>query len=225
MPLPFEQQPKESPKAFAAFSVYLNLGPERSLEAVRVKCGKSSRLIQRWSSRWKWTERVRAYADRLGVVEREVTEALARGKGAEWLKRQQTLRESEWELHEKCIAAAKRGLAAFMEREKVYANLADIARMLEVASKLGRLASGMATDKTEVTGEDGGPIRLELNAALNKIYGPVVEVESTALAGPEPLRLGEAEGNGLPGQRAKGIPVTGCVPSECGAPQEQQVTP
>ena len=74
-------------------------------------------------------------------------------------------------MHEKCLAAAERALASFMEREKVYANLSDIARILEVASKLGRLAAGMATDKTEITGEDGGPIRIELVAALNKIYG------------------------------------------------------
>jgi len=32
--LPFEQQDRESNKAFAAFSLYLSLGPERSLEAV-----------------------------------------------------------------------------------------------------------------------------------------------------------------------------------------------
>ena len=76
-------------------------------------------------------------------------------------------------------------LAAFMEREKIYVNLADIARMVEVASKMGRLASGMATDKTEVTGEEGGPIRVEVEAALDKIYGKpipgeVVDVEADA---------------------------------------------
>ena len=30
MPLPFEKQPRESDKAFAAFSLYLSLGAERS---------------------------------------------------------------------------------------------------------------------------------------------------------------------------------------------------
>ena len=79
-----------------------------------------------------------------------------------------------------------------MDREKVYANLADISRMLEVASKLGRLATGMATDKTEVTGEDGGPIRIELEAALRKVYGGVVDVEATAA--PQPDALPEGEG-------------------------------
>jgi hypothetical protein len=95
-------------------------------------------------------------------------------------------------MHEQCIAAARRGLAAYMEREKVYANLSDIARIVEVASKMGRLASGMATDKTEVTGDDGGAIKVEFALALKKVYGvaappaneseaghTVVDVEST----------------------------------------------
>jgi hypothetical protein len=173
----FEQQPKESAKAFAAFSQYLSMGPERSLAAVGQKLGKSKALVERWSAKFDWPGRVQAQAAYLATVEREATEALARGKSAEWLKRQQEVGEREWEMHEKCIAAAKRGLAAFMDREKVYANLGDISRMLEVASKLGRLATGLATDKTEVTGEDGGPIRIELEAALKKVYGAVVDVQ------------------------------------------------
>ena len=175
----FEQQPKESAKAFAAFSAYLGMGPERSLEAVARKFTKSSRLLKRWSAKYDWAGRVAAHAAHLAGVEREATEALARGKAAEWLTRQQSLRETEWEMHEKCIAAAKRALAAFLEKDKVYANLADISRVLEVASKLGRLASGMPTDRTELTGEDGGPVRVELSAALEKIYGEgaVVDVQ------------------------------------------------
>ena len=37
MPMIFEQQERESDKAFAAFSLYLNLGPERSFVAVAQK--------------------------------------------------------------------------------------------------------------------------------------------------------------------------------------------
>ncbi|MDB6035844.1 MAG: hypothetical protein JWM16_6182 [Verrucomicrobiales bacterium] len=73
-------------------------------------------------------------------------------------------------MHEQCIAAAKRALNAFMEREKVYANLSDIARILEIASKLGRLASGMATDKTEMVGEVGLGLSPQFEAMLKKIY-------------------------------------------------------
>ena len=180
----FEQQPREGAKAFAAFSLYLNMGPERSLEGVGRKLGKSARLMQRWSSRWKWAERVDAHAAHLATVEREAVEVVARTKAAEWAKRQDEVRQGEWVMHEKCIGAAKKAFDAFMAREKVYANLADIARMLEVASKLGRLASGLATDKTEVTGEDGGAIRVEFEAALKKVYGRNAEkLKSETLKG------------------------------------------
>jgi len=189
MGIPFEQLEDESDKAFAAFALYLSLGPERSTQAVAQKLAKSGQLVRRWSARWRWPERVAAHAAHLAAVEREAAEALARTKAAEWLKRTENVREREWEMHEKCIEAARRGLKAFMEREKVYANLADISRILEVASKLGRLASGMATDKTELTGEDGGPLRVELSAALNKVYGDVVDVASVP-----------ALSNGAPGE-------------------------
>ena len=92
---PFEQQPEESAKAFTAFSVYLNLGPERSLAAVGQKLGKSIALLERWSARWRWSERAHAHAMRLAAVEREATEAQARIKAAEWLKRTEEVRERE----------------------------------------------------------------------------------------------------------------------------------
>ena len=40
MPLEFEQRPKESDKAFAAFAMYLSMGSERSLAQVGKKLGK-----------------------------------------------------------------------------------------------------------------------------------------------------------------------------------------
>ena len=46
----FEQQPKESNKAFAAFSVYLRPGPERSLAKTAVKLGRSKVLIADWQA-------------------------------------------------------------------------------------------------------------------------------------------------------------------------------
>src|SRR5471032_753561 len=153
MPLPFEQQPRESAKAFAAFSLYLSLGAERSTASVAKELAKSEQLVRRWSAKFGWTDRVAAHGAHLAVVEREAIEAVARGKAAIWEKREQDLRETEWAMHEAAIAAAKRGLAAYMEKDKVYANLADIARMLEIASKLGRLATGL--DKSNGEQRDG----------------------------------------------------------------------
>jgi len=140
---------------------------------------------------------VDAHAEHLATVEREAVEVVARSKATEWAKRQDEVRQGEWEMHEKCIEAAKKAFDAFMAREKVYANLADIARMLEVASKLGRLASGLATEKTEVTGEDGGAIRVEFEAALKKVYGrkaTVVDVE--AVVGNSQSQIADSQGGG-----------------------------
>ena len=170
MALLFEQQSRESNKAFAAFSLYLSLGPERSTAAVAAKLAKSQQLVRRWSAKFGWTERVAAYGTHLAIVEREAVEASARGKAAEWESREQKLRETEWAMHERAIAAAKRGLDAYMAREKVYANLADIARMLEIASKLGRLATGLGTDG-ERKREELPAVRVEVRVALEKIYG------------------------------------------------------
>jgi hypothetical protein len=170
MPLPFEQQPRESAKAFAAFSLYLSLGAERSTAAVAKKLAKSEQLVRRWSAKFGWTDRVAAHGAHLAIVEREAVEAAARGKAAEWEKREQQLRETEWTMHERAIAAAKRGLDAYMEKDKVYANLADIARMLEIASKLGRLATGLDKSNGE-TADVPQTLRVEVTVALEKIYG------------------------------------------------------
>ena len=166
----FEQQPRESAKAFAAFSLYLNLGPQRSTAEVAKKLAKSEQLIRRWSAKFAWTDRVAAHGAHLAIIEREAVEAVARSKAAEWEKRETQLRETEWAMHERAIAAAKRGLDAYMEKDKVYANLADIARMLEIASKLGRLATGLDKSNGE-TADEPQTLRVEVTVALEKIYG------------------------------------------------------
>lgn len=169
MPESFEQQPREGAKAFAAFSVYLSLGPERSLAAVGRKLGKSVRLMERWSRRFDWSSRVQAHAAHLAVVEREATEALTRTKAAQWLTRREEHKEDEWGLRSELITASRKVLKRFTEEGRG-ATLGDVARALDLASKLGRLATGLATDRTEVTGEGGGPIQVDLEMALRKIY-------------------------------------------------------
>src|SRR5215204_1885271 len=113
MALAFEQKPTESAKAFAAFSVYLSMGAERSLAAVGRKLGKSVGLIERWSRKFDWSGRVQAHGSHMAVVEREASEVMARSKAAEWLKRSERVREREWEMHERCISAAEKALKAF----------------------------------------------------------------------------------------------------------------
>lgn len=58
---PWERQKGESTQAFEAFSIYLEMGAERSLRAVTQKLLKSYTLIGRWSRTHNWVERAAAY--------------------------------------------------------------------------------------------------------------------------------------------------------------------
>ena len=58
---PWERQKGESPQAFAAFLVYLQMGSDRSIRATSQKLAKSRTIIDRWSRTYGWVERCRAW--------------------------------------------------------------------------------------------------------------------------------------------------------------------
>lgn len=86
---PWERQKGETEKAYEAFSVYRDMGAERTISAVVKQLEKSRSLIDRWKDRWEWTERVRLYdnylekqardkavKDRKAMVDRQVKIAM-----------------------------------------------------------------------------------------------------------------------------------------------------
>lgn len=58
---PWERQPDETPKAYEAFTIYRDLGKERTLPKVAESLSKSVSLINRWSQAYRWVERVSAW--------------------------------------------------------------------------------------------------------------------------------------------------------------------
>lgn len=60
-PGPGDQQKGETAPAFQAFRTYLEMGPNRSLAKASQRLGKSKTLLDRWSRRWSWVERCRAW--------------------------------------------------------------------------------------------------------------------------------------------------------------------
>jgi len=65
---PWERQKNESSPAYEAFSLYQNMGAERSYAKVVEKLRKSETLINRWGSQWNWIERTRAWDNELTKV-------------------------------------------------------------------------------------------------------------------------------------------------------------
>jgi hypothetical protein len=171
MPMMFEQQSRESDKAFAAFKTYLELGPERSLATVAEKHGKSRTMIERWSRRFDWPARVQAHAAHLALVERQAIESLAMEKAVDWSKVHEAVKVAEWQRHKKLIALADEMLARWEKNKAKCGTLEGIARVLELATKLGRLAAGMPTEVKEVNTTMKATIDVDWEIAIRKAYG------------------------------------------------------
>jgi len=173
----FEQQPRETAKAFEAFKLYLELGPARSLAAVSRKLGKSEGLIERWSRHHHWGERVDEHGKHISALTRKAEVQVVNEFALEHAKRRASQEESEWQIRCELLALAREKIQQWREQPRRLGTLEGIARLLELASKLGRLSCGMATDRTEKTVEETRTLSIEFKAAIEKIYGQPVPPE------------------------------------------------
>jgi hypothetical protein len=126
----------ESAKAHAAFNKYCELGDSRGVRAVATALGKSRTLIERWSRRWSWQERVKAYDDVLREAE------LA---GAIRARRDMATRQSRTALLGQNIAI--QALAAIQTRLQAKGNQRPLTpyeavRLFEACSKIERICRG-----------------------------------------------------------------------------------
>jgi hypothetical protein len=170
MPLPFEQQPRESSKAFAAFRVYLSLGPQRSLVAVGQKLGKSRVVIEGWSSKFDWVSRVQTHAAHLAEVERKAIEDRIIDKAVEWSKVKESVRRDAWKKGEKLIEMADRFIELWENCGRV-PGFESVVKCMDLAFKLKQFAAGMPSEIKEVNTNVSGVVELDWELALKKIYG------------------------------------------------------
>ena len=177
-----ERREGESGKAYAALTIYCGLGTQRSLEEASRMLRKSVRTVRRWSKRWGWEDRALAHDDAMASAERENALALARAKGVDWAVRYHELRGQEWAMRMQLLDVAgmmvKRWLVSPEQR---LGTLEGLARVMDLASVLGRRACEQAAERKEVTGADGGPIRVEFEAALKRLYGEVLPVAAVCI--------------------------------------------
>ena len=122
--------------------------------------------------------------------------------------RYQELREAEWQERQNLVVFAAEVRRRWMAKAERCGTLEGYARLLELASTFGHRAceKDLAVGhRVEVTGADGGPIRVEVAAALKKIYGrplpgEVIEVESAELrvesAENGKLQIADGQGGG-----------------------------
>lgn len=162
--------PRESPQAYEAFQAYLfQPAAERSIDRAYLEAGGHRGGIKRASGRWRlwsqehrWLERAQAYDDHLAakgfLAEEEAAARRARDRDA----RREQLEEREWKLANAALDKLEKMLEWPHARRRVEEdgrvtvlepfkwNAASLARLLEAASRTGRLALDMDTDRKRV---------------------------------------------------------------------------
>jgi hypothetical protein len=112
MKLPiYDRQEKEGAKAFAAARLYFEQGPERSLASVAQAKGKPLSLINRWSGKWQWVVRARAFDEELDKEldkeRRRAAVKLAAAKGRDRAKQAAEIRENGSALAQELIQKSR----------------------------------------------------------------------------------------------------------------------
>lgn len=164
--LPWERQPRETPKAWRAFCAYRDLGATRTvLAAYRLVTGhRDARNIPGWWSKWSsqndWVERAAAYDQHKERLEREERERT-------WRERSAQVADLEWDTAQQLLGRAKEILSfplVTTETSKDGKTIiirpqrwtaADARGYAELATRLMRLSTGKPTDRQELTGADG----------------------------------------------------------------------
>src|SRR5262245_34135674 len=156
---PWEQQPRESSRAFGAFCSYRDLGPRRSLRAAAAAFYKRTssaleRQLDKWSRAFRWVERVNAWDRHLD---------------AEACKAQV---EARREMQERHVREARALQAKALERLRTLCpeelGPSELLRYFVEAAKLERLAMGEpdTVQRHELTGRGGGALQFNLEEAV-----------------------------------------------------------
>lgn len=132
---PWDQQPKESSRAFAAFICYRDLGMHRSCAKVAEQLKMASPSVLELSKRHNWQERVRAWD---AHVDKETQK--------EQIDAVKTMKRRQIALALKAQKAAEKGLKNFIaqfnqgNRVSPYAIKPDaLAKLLEMGCRIERL--------------------------------------------------------------------------------------
>jgi hypothetical protein len=109
----FERLEEESSKAYRAFAVFRDLGPDRSLRrAAQLVYGSAAsvRQLSRWSARFDWVARAMAFDDWATMIGRQAIEHHLQEKAEDHARREAALREQALVAREQALQQSIRML-------------------------------------------------------------------------------------------------------------------
>jgi hypothetical protein len=188
VPRPWQRQSDETAAAFNAFVAYLRLKGRRSVRAVAVPTGLSVPVLRRLSARHHWPARVQAFETRLAEAREAAVDAVIRSTTVVGQSQLEQLRLDVFLLARKVLAASDSWLRAATNPRRRYVPLGQLVRLIELSSKLGRLATGLpvGAGRAPACSEPLGYwTQPSVEEALEKIYGSK-EPADAAILPPEP---------------------------------------
>lgn len=166
---PWEPQKGESIPAFQAFAEYRDMGEVRSLRAVAQKLDKSLTVIGRWSTRWRWLERVKDYEAYMDGIEQKAREKALTKKAEDWAAKELEMASLLYDKAKAMLAfplAQQRTQDGKTIVEPARWGMRDASAIADTAVKLARLSQGEATsitkDVSDISNEDRANRILEL---------------------------------------------------------------
>jgi hypothetical protein len=142
----WEQQDAESGVEYLVFTHYRDQGPERSLIRTATHMKRNRSLISRWARKFRWASRAKDYDRYCDKVR---------------LDKQRKELEEMGERHARIAMLAQTRVLAALQSMKAEAMPPQaVVSMLDVAVRVERLARGVATQSTEVTGKGGAPLEI-----------------------------------------------------------------
>lgn len=135
MTRPWEKGAAETSRAFAAFVVYRDLGPGRTIARAAEKLGKADSTFEHWSAKYSWPKRAEAYDAHLDAVGRAQAERVWK----EMKRRHARAGAALVDLGEKELRRLARQLLAARGKGAQRLTARDIAALVEVGTRLERL--------------------------------------------------------------------------------------
>jgi hypothetical protein len=179
-PRPWDRQPGESSCDYLDFQAWLQCPQRRPLREAALKLAIPLGRLRSLSSRHRWRWRAERYDDQRAADAQTALHRALEREARSMEERAQQFRQQEWALHELMIQNALQVMAAYKLSRRRLPSLADVCRISDLASILGRRACGMP--------ETGGPrpdqvlddlnYRAEVEAAIKKVYGNDTDINT-----------------------------------------------
>lgn len=160
---------RESDEAWAAYLLYRDLGPGRTLAAAyrahvarhsggpgpkRPEKGRSEAPTvpgswKRWRVQWDWDGRAHAYDEQTeATVQAARTDAIV-AHAQDWAARRAEQKEADWRISVALRSKAEQMLGRLdLDAPDADISVGALTKLVETATKLGRLAAGLETDRT-----------------------------------------------------------------------------